>query len=414
MLSRQVSGIPKRLDGWRRRSETRMPPPNPQMRSPAPLAGGNGANAKPRLNPPQNNAARSADQRPSAAEISAHLADHLEALVADLLPAARRQGGTFAVGSVAGEPGQSLRIYQRGEKRGRWRDFATGEHGDALDLVAATRFRGDLRAAIRWGREWLGEGADWRANERVAAMRSAAAPAPDPAHNRRLALAILRETISPSGTLTDLHIRGRGIKQALSQQVIRHHRGLPYYDRDGRVIGRWPAMIVRLNDANGEFVGIHRTWLDGSFTPNPVTKASVPDARKTLGPLGVAWFGPRDVETIVVAEGVETALAASELGRHSLSAWGCCREPDGGPHEEHADPPVPYGLTPVACICADGLARFDPPTTVRRMYVAEDDDARRWQSSPNERERGASRSRSSGVAADERHPPRRERLAARR
>jgi hypothetical protein len=38
------------------------------------------------------------------------------------------------------------------------------------------------------------------------------------------------------------------------------------------------------------------------------------------------------------------------------------------------DPPEPYGLTPVACICATGLAKFDPPATVRRLFICEDDD----------------------------------------
>jgi hypothetical protein len=130
-------------------------------------------------------------------------------------------------------------------------------------------------------------------------------------------------------------------------------------------------MLVRLDDPAGNIVGVHRTYLADDFS---IDKAPVPEARKTLGDLGVAWFGRRDSEAIVVGEGVETVLAASELGCDRLPAWGGCREPDGGDHLLSGGRPEPYSITPVACICAAGLARFDPPATVRRMYLAEDDD----------------------------------------
>ena len=67
------------------------------------------------------------------------LADRLLAdadrLLAQWLPAGRRQGHEFKCGSVAGEAGDSLSINIR---TGRWADFATGERGgDLIDLYAA-------------------------------------------------------------------------------------------------------------------------------------------------------------------------------------------------------------------------------------------------------------------------------------
>jgi hypothetical protein len=44
-----------------------------------------------------------------------------------------------------------------GEKAGFWHDFATGESGDALDLVKAA-LGIDARKALRWSRRCQSEG----------------------------------------------------------------------------------------------------------------------------------------------------------------------------------------------------------------------------------------------------------------
>ena len=67
------------------------------------------------------------------------LADRLLAdadrLLAQWLPAGKRIGAEYRVGSLAGEAGQSLSINVR---TGRWADFHTGERGgDLIDLYAA-------------------------------------------------------------------------------------------------------------------------------------------------------------------------------------------------------------------------------------------------------------------------------------
>ena len=72
-----------------------------------------------------------------AARLSQQLADRIEDLCATLLPAGRRVGHEWKVGSVQGEAGKSLGIHLAGDKAGVWCDFATGEAGDALDLAGA-------------------------------------------------------------------------------------------------------------------------------------------------------------------------------------------------------------------------------------------------------------------------------------
>jgi hypothetical protein len=83
-------------------------------------------------------------------------------------------------------------------------------------------------------------------------------------------------------------------------------------------------MVVRLDDPHGNLVGLHRTWLDHRIDANRTTKARLPDglpARKMLGRQGVAWFGQRDAIAIVVGEGVESVLSASEYGDESWPSW---------------------------------------------------------------------------------------------
>ena len=59
----------------------------------------------------------------------AWLMDHLEGVVKHLFPAGRIQGNEFLVGDIDGSPGDSLHISLNGNKRGFWKDFATGAPG---------------------------------------------------------------------------------------------------------------------------------------------------------------------------------------------------------------------------------------------------------------------------------------------
>lgn len=71
----------------------------------------------------------------------------LPSLTARWLPAGRREGQEWVVGSLQGEPGQSLKINLA---RGVWTDFATGEGGsDPISLAAALADVGQAEAARR-------------------------------------------------------------------------------------------------------------------------------------------------------------------------------------------------------------------------------------------------------------------------
>ena len=72
-----------------------------------------------------------------------------------MLPGGHREGREWRAGSTSGEAGNSLGVHLAGQKAGVWSDFATGESGDALDLVR-TALAVDMFEAIAWSRRWLG------------------------------------------------------------------------------------------------------------------------------------------------------------------------------------------------------------------------------------------------------------------
>lgn len=75
----------------------------------------------------------------NAAELSARLASDTAAIVSHLLPQGKKSGAEWKVGSASGEPGGSLSIRLTGSKAGVWKDFASEEGGDLIDLWAAVR-----------------------------------------------------------------------------------------------------------------------------------------------------------------------------------------------------------------------------------------------------------------------------------
>ena len=126
---------------------------------------------------------------------------------------------------------------------------------------------------------------------------------------------------------------------------LRVHPALDCW-HDGAKLGTFPAMVATVLAPDGRTVALHRTYLtrDGR-------KADVPVAKKLTGAAGslagacIRLHTPmRDV--IGVAEGIETALAAS----------------------------LASGVPTVAAYCANALAGYRWPTGVRRLVIFSDND----------------------------------------
>jgi twinkle protein len=90
-----------------------------------------------------------------AADLADALARDARAVARHLLPDGKEQNGEWCVGSIAGEPGKSLKVRISGGKAGTWKDFAEDRGGDLLDLWAQARHQG-IAEAMREVRDYLG------------------------------------------------------------------------------------------------------------------------------------------------------------------------------------------------------------------------------------------------------------------
>lgn len=88
-------------------------------------------------------------------DLKQRLNSDVESVCHTLLPQGRRVGAEWKVGSLQGDPGDSLNIHLSGDKAGLWCDFATGSAGDLFDLIGQVR-REPLLSALKWAEGYLG------------------------------------------------------------------------------------------------------------------------------------------------------------------------------------------------------------------------------------------------------------------
>ena len=84
------------------------------------------------------------------------------------------------MGDVHNNAGNSLFVHLKGNQVGRWKDAATGERGDLLDLIKHARGHSKLGHAMAEARQILGI-ADPPRNTGPAAPSGGPAPTPAPA-----------------------------------------------------------------------------------------------------------------------------------------------------------------------------------------------------------------------------------------
>jgi hypothetical protein len=254
--------------------------------------------------------------------IAAMLAARAEQLCAEILPTGRRDGLEWRVGSVAGEPGQSLGVHLRGPKAGVWKDFASGDprhQGDALDLVAMVLFGGDKAEALRWSRRFLGldtGGADFRI---VQATRpeSVQRAERDAEGKRQKALALYLAGTPLDGTdPASLYLATRGLALAQFPRIPRALRFVPacWCAEVSRPLPAMVAAIMR----RGRHVATHRTYL--AQQRGVWGKAPLNAPKKVLGQFSGGfiplWRGASNRpiaeavsgEVTAIAEGIEDAL----------------------------------------------------------------------------------------------------------
>ncbi|MBX9589213.1 MAG: toprim domain-containing protein [Hyphomonadaceae bacterium] len=280
----------------------------------------------------------------TAADLARRLAAHAEDVCRHYLSNGCREGRTWRVGDVDNTPGRSLCVQLAATSTsaaGRWIDFATGEHGDLLDLIAQARHLDAFRDVLDEARRFLGLPetiASQPANPRVAIRSPEAA--------RRLFAAA--KTIR--GTIAETYLRNRGIVDTGNITALRFHAQCWHRAHDGAPREIWPALIAAVTDLHGHVVGVQRTWLarDGSG------KAPLATPRRAMGQLagngvrfGALQSAPAQSGVMAAGEGLETMLALRQIL-----------------------PAMPM----VAALSASHLAMLSLHPGLRRLYVARDND----------------------------------------
>lgn len=276
----------------------------------------------------------------SAADLAHRLARDAEAVCRHYLSNGRKEGRYWLVGDVFNTPGRSLFVRLTGPTSGKgaagkWTDAATGEHGDLLDLIALNQDLDSLKDTLDEARRFLSLPRPVRETQRVA-------PAPQGSPEAARRLWAISQSIA--GTLAETYLRSRGITDVRNLGALRFHPRCYYRADDEAPTETWPALIASVRDLDGTLTGVHRTWLD----PSTRDKAPVATQRKAMGDLlGHAVRFGTALDVMAAGEGIETMLSLRQV------------MPD---------------LPAAAALSANHLAALLLPTTLRRLYVARDDD----------------------------------------
>jgi len=156
------------------------------------------------------------------------------------------------------------------------------------------------------------------------------------------------------------YLTGRRLWPAAKDLRLRGHVAAPYWTQDATgtytMQGNVAAMLTDVRDRDGQLVTMHATYLqDGRKIP-----ATLGPARKLLSPLGdrvgcaARLAAGRGDGTLGIAEGIETAIAASVL-HDGMPVW--------------------------AALNAGLLAKFEPPRGVRRLVIFPDRDVAGFEAS---------------------------------
>jgi len=278
-----------------------------------------------------------------ARELRVMLQDRLDELLGQLFPGTRIGYPTFSPKNPTrndAHPG-SFVIWTRGEAKGGYRDYATGQSGDVIDLLALAHNReGDKAFAFDFARDFLGlaklTGQALRAaKDRAKKSATLAAATQDAiaASRRRRALEIvLNATPAIAGTVVEHYLASREIALGLvpNREELRFMPELEHWasaewknesgqQRKVKPGASFPAMIAALHNNAGDVTAVHCTFLrrDGSG------KADVERPKLMLGQVqgSAVWIsrGPDNLTLaeaalngtrcpLILTEGIEDAL----------------------------------------------------------------------------------------------------------
>lgn len=279
----------------------------------------------------------------TVADLAIRLGQQAEAVCQNYLSNGRRSGKYWIVGDARNTPGRSMFVRLVGPQTGKgavgkWTDAATGEHGDLLDVIRESTVLIDFRDVAQEARQFL----NLPPSEPVLAPYIKRSPSPiGTAEASRRLFAMTRPIL---GTLAETYLRHRAVNALHGADAVRFHPNCYYRPDNGGPTQALPAMIAAVTTLDGKQAGAHRTWLSA----DGMSKAPVQTPRRAMGNLlgHAVRFGQASC-VMAAGEGIETVLSL----RCILPAM-----------------PV------MAALSANHLATILFPPTLRRLYIARDND----------------------------------------
>jgi putative DNA primase/helicase len=181
--------------------------------------------------------------------------------------------------------------------------------------------------------------------EREIGAAPLALPKPDDDRGRRQRLKAIWARGKPldGQDTASRYLEARKIRRLPAANSVRFLSNLDYWDGKLRLF--FPAMVARVVAPDDSAATLHRTYLVEPGVKAPVDKCKLlMPGRVPAG--GAVRLAPCE-DVLGIAEGIETALSASELS--GLPVW--------------------------ACLTAGALVKWTPPPGVRRIVIFGDADA---------------------------------------
>lgn len=280
----------------------------------------------------------------------------------------------------------SFRIAIQGKCQGLIIDFAAQKRWSALSFTADLWFGGDVAQAVAWAKAWLGlDGTDPDAFKKTLAAKVARAErdakqAEDVERTRGIAQAIyLSAQQQVIDTPVDAYLMGRGIDLLRLPFAERWFRGVRYHpalgcaelgtDEKGRAKYKLPAMVAAITADDGQFLSVHRTWLD--HVNGQWVKAELEENKKSLG-----LFSGRN-GLIRLWRGIKINPETGQINR--LPAWRDMKFPaevhiaEGIENALSVAVEIPE-LRCVAGVSVDNMASITWPEAIRTVGVWRDND----------------------------------------
>ncbi|TIX18384.1 MAG: DNA primase [Mesorhizobium sp.] len=279
-------------------------------------------------------------------DLARRLSRQAEAVCRNYLSNGRRHGNYWLVGDARNTPGRSMYVRLNDTPKGpagKWTDAATGEHGDLLDVIRESCGLIDFIDISAEACNFLSLP---RSEQQPAVSKQTKALAPSGSAGAARRLVSMSRSIP--GTLVETYLRGRAISALHETGSLRFHPRC-YYRPESGPTETWPAMIATVTDLKGKLTGAHRTWLDpGGFSEAHLGRAPIETPRRAMGQLlGHAVRFGCCCDVMAAGEGIETMLSQ----RTVLPA-----------------------MPAVAALSAAHLSAILFPDTLRRLYIARDND----------------------------------------